>query len=526
MFLIMSGSYILQELNAEFGRIPPSFLPLGNRRLFRHQLNLVPKGEAAYISIPDDYSISDSDIKWLRDNKVSILRTDPALTLGEGLVSCLSLIDEPTHSSCRLLFGDTLLEKLPEGMDVIASAKTRDNYRWSKVNSAGIYWESGEFDANGVVCGYFCFSSPKTLLACLTKEKWDFISGVERYRKEVGLSEVEAKGWYDFGHINTYYQSKASFTTQRSFNELKITRSFIEKSSENVGKIKAEGNWFSSLPASMRLYTPLYLGGSECGSASYSYSLEYLYNISLSELFVFSEVPPFVWDRILDRCFEFLNDCLIYKSPPHSVSQDINDLLFLKTRERVARFCSLKDLDPDKKWNFNGSVKSSINELMLASQQKIVLPDRSPTLMHGDFCFSNILYDFRTDRIKVIDPRGMTLSGETTIYGDVRYDIAKLSHSILGMYDYIVAGYHTTHIDWNAGEIEFEINGREIQESIQNNFCNMVEKFYGLSRECLFAMQIQLFLSMLPLHSDDPTRQAGLFANAFRLFGLLGRGEE
>lgn len=44
MFLIMSGAYVGQELESEFGRIPPSFLPLGNRRLFQHQVALAPQG--------------------------------------------------------------------------------------------------------------------------------------------------------------------------------------------------------------------------------------------------------------------------------------------------------------------------------------------------------------------------------------------------------------------------------------------------------------------------------------------------
>ncbi len=44
MFLIMSGAYVGQELESEFGRIPPSFLPLGNRPLFQHQVALAPQG--------------------------------------------------------------------------------------------------------------------------------------------------------------------------------------------------------------------------------------------------------------------------------------------------------------------------------------------------------------------------------------------------------------------------------------------------------------------------------------------------
>jgi hypothetical protein len=62
------------------------------------------------------------------------------------------------------------------------------------------------------------------------------------------------------------------------------------------------------------------------------------------------------------------------------------------------------------------------------------------TLVHGDFCFSNIFYDFRSQRIRVIDPRGLDASDAISPYGDRRYDIGKLHHSAIGMYDMIMVG--------------------------------------------------------------------------------------
>ena len=58
MFLIMSGDYIDQEFQSEFGRIPPSFLPLGNKRLFQHQIKLAPHNTQVYLTIPESYQIS------------------------------------------------------------------------------------------------------------------------------------------------------------------------------------------------------------------------------------------------------------------------------------------------------------------------------------------------------------------------------------------------------------------------------------------------------------------------------------
>ena len=56
VFLISSAAYVDPELEAEFGRLPPAFLPLGNRRLFVHQRAAL--GDAPtrlLLSLPDDF---------------------------------------------------------------------------------------------------------------------------------------------------------------------------------------------------------------------------------------------------------------------------------------------------------------------------------------------------------------------------------------------------------------------------------------------------------------------------------------
>ena len=115
----------------------------------------------------------------------------------------------------------------------------------------------------------------------------------------------------------------------------------------------------------------------------------------------------------------------------------------------------------------------------------------------------------------------MTPNNELTIYGDTRYDIAKLSHSVLGLYDWIIAGYY--HVDITNKDITLNIPSTQRQQDLQQLFIEIVGKKFNLTPMNLYAMQIQLFLSMLPLHSDDQQRQDALFANAFRLYQILKR---
>lgn len=51
----------------------------------------------------------------------------------------------------------------------------------------------------------------------------------------------------------------------------------------------------------------------------------------------------------------------------------------------------------------------------------LALPE-IPSVVHGDLCFSNVMYDSRSNSVKVIDPRGLNIQQELTIYGNQSYD--------------------------------------------------------------------------------------------------------
>jgi hypothetical protein len=140
--------------------------------------------------------------------------------------------------------------------------------------------------------------------------------------------------------------------------------------------------------------------------------------------------------------------------------------------------------------------------------------------MHGDFCFSNILYDSRSRRIKVIDPRGYIGPGAPTIYGDPCYDLAKLAHSIVGRYDHIIAGRYTMSAN-DGYRLSISFERAPQQEWLEKLFAELVATRTGLARQEVHAVMIGLFLSMLPLHADRPDRQRAFIANALRLFGML-----
>ena len=64
MILICSGAYVEQDLTVEVGRIPPAFLPIGNKRLYEYQVELLSSyGAEIYLSIPASYDIPRYDLE-------------------------------------------------------------------------------------------------------------------------------------------------------------------------------------------------------------------------------------------------------------------------------------------------------------------------------------------------------------------------------------------------------------------------------------------------------------------------------
>ncbi|RJG49545.1 capsular biosynthesis protein [Motilimonas pumila] len=522
MLIIMSAAYIDKELASEFGDIPPTFLPLGNKRLFQHQIAASPKQKRVYLSLPDDFTPNPADLDWLLQHNVAILRVPVGLPLGASLVSSLNLIEDNIQGPVSILFGDTLITDIPSDKNVVAVSEIEDNYNWSVISQEKDKLiepnhQRSSADNQNVVAGYFNFSQPKQLIRSLTHQHWDFVKGLNDYHQQVGMCSARVNNWLDFGHVNTYYHSKAKFTTQRAFNELDINPPVVTKSGNQKNKIEAEANWFKHLPGDLKVFTPQFLG-SYVNQEKASYQLEYLHLTALNELYVFAQLPDMVWQRILNACFAFIDKSSEHQALADDKQASLGGLFQQKTLQRVTLFCKNNQLDADKIWQINQTTLVSINQLCKLSEQYLPAP-KAASLMHGDFCFSNILYDFRTNNIKTIDPRGIDHNGNMARFGDIQYDLAKLSHSVLGMYDWIIAGYFS--LTYQPYQISFELHHQSHNDAVQNIFLRAVKQRYRLNAANIYAMQIQLFLSMLPLHSDQPERQQALLANAFRLFELL-----
>lgn len=529
--IITSAAYVEQELAAEFGQIPPSFLSIGVSPLYEAQIKYLGLGDPIYLTIPEGFSPRRYDQERLQELGVVLVPVPEGLKLGESIVYAINFITS-TSVSVQLLHGDTLIEDLPIGLDdLIAIHDEGDEYSWSAVDLRdGVVAELGSNMASSghpgnrpVACGYFVFSNSTLLVRAITQARGSFIAGLNLYIRDHATRGVRVARWYDFGHIQTYFRSRRAITTERAFNSLKISRCSVHKSSTDHSKIIAEATWFASVPPAVAPYTArlLEVGQSE---GTVFYRTEYRYAPTLAELFVFSSIGRLTWYKILRSCEEFLNACTAHKGPSLA-GVALTALAIDKTIARLERYSSESGFDIDKPTSFDGRSLPSLRRVAESATREIDLRSGcSETLMHGDFCFSNILYDSRADRITVIDPRGHVSAGTASAFGDVTYDLAKLSHSISGQYDHILAGRYALRLEGSHGfTIGFEAS--EHHRWLQHALSDLKVDGVGAGNRSVRAVTVSLFLSMLPLHADRPDRQAAFIANALRLYIDLERSK-
>ncbi len=152
-----------------------------------------------------------------------------------------------------------------------------------------------------------------------------------------------------------------------------------------------------------------------------------------------------------------------------------------------------------------GTVTQYIEETML---------DFTPTLIHGDCCFSNILYGKDKGIVRFIDPRGSF--GKAGIYGDIRYDVAKLYHSVDGTYEAFINDKFTISSRKHVHELSMSNNIARVEtiharEAFEKTF------FPQYDKKQIKILQGCIFIGMCARHYDSLTRQHAMYLTGIRL---------
>jgi hypothetical protein len=182
----------------------------------------------------------------------------------------------------------------------------------------------------------------------------------------------------------------------------------------------------------------------------------------------------------------------------------------VNSRVRQAEKC-LPELDFSRV-KVNDIPECSVISIIQNIQEKLKYEKLAGGYFHGDMCLSNLLYDNRTRGIKVIDPRANAV-GKFCNIGPLIYDFGKLAHSFVGHYDFIIAGFFDIGFDCN--HVTFKKYVNETARSVGGLFLEKIVEEEELDQ--IHMIMITLFISMVPLHKENPDRCLAFVANAILL---------
>jgi hypothetical protein len=483
------------------------------------------------MTLPSGMTLAPWDVARLAEVGVRVLPSPEGLSLAAALLNALAVIgfdDRPL----RILHGDTLIQDVDLAADdAISVAPGGDGYRWATVREAdGVVLEIAPPDRSAAapvrprLSGYFAFSSAQILAEALARADGDFLAALNLYGAQRALRTLQGGRWLDFGHVQTFFRSRRVVSTARAFNTLQISETTVRKGGDQPEKLKAEAYWLGHAPPALRPYCARLIEEGE-DEGGYFYSTDYEYIPTLAELYAFGRVNRSSWSDILSSCGDFMNAAAglgpdAQADGGASGASALQALAIDKTHLRLEQFARQTGFNLDTPLRLNGRPCPSLRGCAEAAAAIVAKATPRPAVMHGDFCFSNILYSFRTRRIRLIDPRGYTTPGRPSLYGDSLYDAAKLMHSAAGRYDLIIADRYAGP---SALAYDLSLSFAEDAEQLWLEQAAGERTMGGvrLGAAETMAVTTTLFLSMLPLHADRPKRQWALLANGLRLFLAL-----
>ena len=332
---------------------------------------------------------------------------------------------------------------------------------------------------------------------------WDLVRNIKMH--------FEIEGLVDIGVIGNFIQCVTGNFDSRYFNSLQGDEYTIVKSSVNKKKIFAEYTFYHLLPDDMKFWFVGSFGYREEKDFA-SYRMERLHMTDLAIKWVHGSMGTQEFEELMDMYFYFFR-CRHVKVCPQGEYQRISDELYIrKVEDRISEFkrmSAYRQMEPFLKADKSLDIDALVGEyfrLKNIIERNVYYP---PELVigHGDPCFANALYNKSTRMLKFIDPKGAV--SEDEMWTNPYYDIAKLSHSICGKYDF----FNNAMFDIKVGsKLAYELDIPFDNTIFVQIFKKRLEE-NGFDYLSVRIYEASLFLSMLPLHMDNPQKALGFILN-------------
>lgn len=538
--LIPSALLVPSDMRNKFGELPTALFPLGNKtmieRLYDKYKDIV---DVIYIVVKRKQLLINDYINSkklpIRIIELDVLR-DLGYTIQYGMEFILG--QEPLIDYIYVNFADFLLdEHVPinnHNFFYYASGMSTDEWTYFKDNN-GIITDILDkcplsenhqiFNFSGIFVGLFGFTNPHYFLELLKQysnvhsDMDTFYQAIFTYSQEYPFTILHSQNWFDVGHSDNYSKATTSVAA-RSFNSIEIDeqRGILKKRSENKEKLVNEIRWYLRIPNKLQYLLPRVYDYSLDLTDPYV-SMEYYGYHTLHESLVFGDLPLVKWQAIFQKLLFAINDMGKFTVTGERIQFEaaLRDIYLQKTFDRLDMMRNEPDFHSffENTITINGTEYRSLNEYIKMLPQlieKLVVDTfiGQFNIIHGDLCFAIILIEDTYDFIRVIDPRGKF--GTFDIYGDARYELAKLMHTLEGKYDFIIEDM-----------FDIDVIDNIIEYHVHKQIYNITNVFLDVFRESIDNIQAvrlieaTLFLSMIPLHSDYKQRQFAMLATGVML---------
>ncbi|MDP9341267.1 MAG: NTP transferase domain-containing protein [Actinomycetota bacterium] len=431
--------------------------------------------------------------------------------------------------SVRVVLGDTLIrDQYDADVDFVYVASVEDSSRWclAVTDAQGVvtdYIDKEELvpGPKSALAGYYHFADGSTLLGLVDESvdagERELSAVLRRYGAVHPMTAREATNWYDFGHIDGLVEARRQLIHSRAFNSLEVNPilNTVTKVSRD-DKLRDEWNWYQRIPDELKVLAPRIVEFREL-DGQIRMVQEYYGYPSLADLYVFGDIAPETWMSILRQVLRIHEEFRRYTG-----DLEPEELLTMYVDKTWKRLAELREQSPAWVWMLerdeivvNGrplAGLSAIEDRIRERAESLAL-GAEVCIVHGDFCFSNILYDVPNQILRLVDPRGSF--GRRGIYGDSRYDVAKLRHSVGGLYDFVV--FDMYRLVERDGAFTADVFAPETTRIVADYLDRMVVAA-GYDLDEIAFVEGLLFLSMLPLHAGAEDRQKMMYLTALSRF--------
>lgn len=534
--IIPSAKLVPEELQ-KLGKLPAIIYPINQKIVFDYIYEQY-KNLPAKVDIIC-YENADKVERRLRKvvgNEIKVRRLPELHDLGYTILYAIENIDEPVVIN----FADTIV--MDPIVDISGDAFF---YQEDYMSETWTYFdeESGIvthiYDKEAInekikkklFVGVFKIINTHDFRECLrnavqqkNKKVNSFYQALERYSQKHPMQAVLTNNWFDIGHEDKYYNSKLEVRA-REFNHITIdkNRGILKKTSDDKDKFIGEIKWYLKLPADVEYVRPRIFNYSTSYINPYV-SMEYYAYHTAHELFLYGDLTLQQWIDIFNRIRFVCDDFKRYTVQDDNIRPALEEMYLSKTLQRFEK------MKKDERFItffespivVNGERYLPLNEIIIALEKAIpeMLYDVDTfNIVHGDLCFANIMVDSNFSFIKVIDPRGKF--GTYDIYGDFRYELAKLFHSVDGKYDFIIKDLFDLDYNSEAACINYRIQDRKRDFNLYKVFLDTFSSEVGGDLKKIELIEALLFLSMIPLHGESIRHQMVMLGTGLEILNRV-----